>query len=1002
MHLSNIKIFKRRKMKKFTLILVLLLSLLTSGVLIAQCNRAVNVSDSLELIKMIGNRQGPVNEWSRIGLKDTLGECRVDSVRLISTNQFVQDGELYLPFLRTLYLPGYELPSFNLIDAENLPSLERLTFESGFNHSSVPNIPDINIPSLKELYIDGRNINGEIPDFSKMPELRILKISHSGTSGQIPDFSNMNKLESLLITGTALEGPIPDFSNLPNLKFLNLSGGSLNGTIPDFDQLPLLEVLNLSYSQLTGTIPDFIDIPLLNELVLYRNQLTGVIPNFSNLPLLKKLNICSSPFQNGVGNQSNDFIEPIPGLENCPLLNTNNVDFTCVRSAPINPACTVSENDSLELVNFYQATNGNNWQVNTGWLQENASSWWGIEVKDTLGQCRVSKMLVRGIDEAVQLPQLNLPFLEELILDYNNFTSNIPDISNLANLRVLNLGVNNFTGALPDLSNLSQLEEINLSQNELVDEITGYPNQPNLKILDVSGNQLTGEIPNFDDNTELQQLNVSDNLLTGTITDFQNIPNLNYLNVSGNQLTGTIPDFSNLPNLRTLNVADNQLTDELPNFSNIPILESLFVQGNQLSGRVPNFNNLPLLEELIVCDNNFEGTPPNFSLSTLLNVDAIDFSCLQSAKVNGYVYYDANENCMYDGGDITIPNGLISINNGTNYQPVDENGYYEIALEVGTNLITFIQTSPLWQTDCEDILSVTSLTINDISEIDFANQPTIECTQLTVDIGTHFLRRCFKNTYTVQYCNQGTQPAVDAYIEIDFEPEIIPLSASIPYDENNNLLTFQLGEVGIGECGSFTVIDSVACDAPLSSTGCVEAHIYPDAFCFSPTNWDGANLAINAFCVNNDSVQFIIENLGEDMSVPSFFRMYEEAIMVVEGEFTLSSGATKTLAYEGNGSTYRVAVEQTPGHPSLDDAQAFYDVYEGDELTYKIRFQNTGNDTAFTVVLVDTLDTEHLDISTLEVLNSSHNYTLSIEDAQILTFTFNDILTKTLIIKLVI
>jgi len=69
-----------------------------------------------------------------------------------------------------------------------------------------------------------------------------------------------------------------------------------------------------------------------------------------------------------------------------------------------------------------------------------------------------------------------------------------------------------------------------------------------------------------------------------------------------------------------------------------------------------------------------------------------------------------------------------------------------------------------------------------------------------------------------------------------------------------------------------------------------------------------------------------------------------------------------------------------------------YDIYEGDELTYKIRFQNTGNDTAFTVVLVDTLDVEHLDISTLEVLNTSHSHTLSIEDAQILTFTFNDIL----------
>jgi len=271
------------------------------------------------------------------------------------------------------------------------------------------------------------------------------------------------------------------------------------------------------------------------------------------------------------------------------------------------------------------------------------------------------------------------------------------------------------------------------------------------------------------------------------------------------------------------------------------------------------------------------------------------------------------------------------------------------------------------------------------------------------------------------------------------------LSASIPYEENDNLLTFQIGEVGIGECGSFTVVDSVSCIAPLSATGCVEAHIYPDGYCQIPsTLWDGANLKVDAFCLENDSVQFIIENLGEDMANPSRYKMYVEDVYTVQGELQLGSGASKVLNYAATGETYRVAVEQTPGHPSQDNPQAFFefcgdgnfstgyinsqllpdkdefididceeiigsydpndklatpagvgeshDIYKGDELTYKIRFQNTGNDTAFTVILVDTLDFEHLNMSTLEVLNSSHPYTLSVEDTQILTFTFDNIL----------
>ena len=1040
-------------MKKFTFLYIVIASILLCTIpfkdLSAQCSKAINVSDSIILKELYSESiystfENPISQWENIRLIDTLGECRVDSLYIECWGDpfIVIKNGIDLPFLSSLTLSECHFDYYEgIFDKENFPLLKTLNITNPIIDQSIslnPQLPDFDLPNLEELILIGFFVdNSMLPDFDKMPNLRTLRLNWMfGINGELPNFSKLEKLEILEIDNLPnLVGSIPNFSNLPNLKSITLRNSFsgelpnfshisnlqhlvlqdnlISGDIPDFINLPLLETLNISDNQFRGAIPNFNSIPLLEELNLSDNQLAGVIPNFHNLPLLNKLAFCGG---------DNDFIGPIPTLENCPLLNTNDVDFSCVRPAPETSGCSISESDSLELVNFYQTTNGENWQVNNGWLTENMTSWWGIDFVDTLGKCRVNKILIRGIPDAVELPTLNIPFLEELIIDYNNFTGTIPDLSNLTNLKILNLGSNNFEGALPDLSTFTKLEELNLSQN-----------------------QLTGELPDFANSPSLRKINLGDNLISGTLLDFQTIPNLNYLNISENQLTGSIPNFTNLANLYTLNVANNQLTGGLVNFSNLPVLQSLFVQNNQLNGRIPNFNNMPLLEELIVCDNNFEGTAPNFSFAPLLNIDAIDFSCLQAAKVRGYAYYDANENCIYDEGDITLPNGLVSINNGANYQPIDENGYFEIALEIGTSVITFIQTSPLWQTACEDTYTITSNTLNDVTDIEFANQPNIDCTELTVDIGTPFLRRCFKNTYTVQYCNQGTQPAADAYIEINFEDEIIPLSASIPYEENSNLLTFQLGEIGIGECGSFTVMDSVSCIAPLSSTGCVEAHIYPDEYCVIPSAlWDRANLAVNAFCLDNDSVQFVIENLGEDMDTPSSYRMYEEDIMTVQEEFILPSGAAKTLNYGADGSTYRIVVDQTPGHPSQDNPQAFFefcgdgnfstgfinsqllpdkdefldidceeiigsydpndklvtptgvgeshDIYKGDELTYKIRFQNTGNDTAFTVVLVDTLDFEHLNISTLEVLNSSHPYTLSIEDAQILTFTFNDIL----------
>jgi uncharacterized repeat protein (TIGR01451 family) len=61
-----------------------------------------------------------------------------------------------------------------------------------------------------------------------------------------------------------------------------------------------------------------------------------------------------------------------------------------------------------------------------------------------------------------------------------------------------------------------------------------------------------------------------------------------------------------------------------------------------------------------------------------------------------------------------------------------------------------------------------------------------------------------------------------------------------------------------------------------------------------------------------------------------------------------------------------------------------------DPLTYIIRFQNTGTDTAFNITVKDTLD-NRLDWSSLQMISSSHTYQLSIENDNELTWLFNNI-----------
>lgn len=62
-----------------------------------------------------------------------------------------------------------------------------------------------------------------------------------------------------------------------------------------------------------------------------------------------------------------------------------------------------------------------------------------------------------------------------------------------------------------------------------------------------------------------------------------------------------------------------------------------------------------------------------------------------------------------------------------------------------------------------------------------------------------------------------------------------------------------------------------------------------------------------------------------------------------------------------------------------------------DTLEYFIRFQNTGNDTAFNVVVLDTLDAE-LDFNTFTVLGSSHSMQTELESNGAIRFNFENIM----------
>jgi uncharacterized repeat protein (TIGR01451 family) len=74
--------------------------------------------------------------------------------------------------------------------------------------------------------------------------------------------------------------------------------------------------------------------------------------------------------------------------------------------------------------------------------------------------------------------------------------------------------------------------------------------------------------------------------------------------------------------------------------------------------------------------------------------------------------------------------------------------------------------------------------------------------------------------------------------------------------------------------------------------------------------------------------------------------------------------------------------------PAGDGSQGF--IRPNTPLTYTIRFQNTGNDVAYNVYVLDTLDAD-LDPASVEVIGNSHDMTFALLSGNILRFNFNNI-----------
>lgn len=429
-----------------------------------------------------------------------------------------------------------------------------------------------------------------------------------------------------------------------------------------------------------------------------------------------------------------------------------------------------------------------------------------------------------------------------------------------------------------------------------------------------------------------------------------------------------------------------------------------------------------------------------------------------SYHIEGINYFDANNNCIKNNGEVGFPLPLIAMPNN-HYAFSNDTGLYSLGINMPINytLQTIIpqRLSHMIQTPCPASYNV-NLNVNspqDTSGFNFGFDGT-PCFQLKVNVSGNRKRRCFRNFTTVNYQNEGLIAANNVTVRVKFAAYDIPVSASLPYtiDVSDSSLVFNIGTLNAWESGVINITDSIACVNGITGlTQCTKAWILPVNQCLIDATtggaWDHSSIKVEGEC-KNDTVRFVIYNHGSgDMASSSVYRVYANNALVYTANFQLASGDSLVVLWVSGGATIRLEADQHPQHPGnshpretiegcgtnglgnistgqvnlapMDDEDVdveidciqIRDSYDPNEknnspegiasdhivlpktsINFTIHFQNTGSDTAYKVVIIDTLSS-HLDLSTLELGAASHPYTTSIsgEGSPVLKFTFNNI-----------
>ena len=370
-----------------------------------------------------------------------------------------------------------------------------------------------------------------------------------------------------------------------------------------------------------------------------------------------------------------------------------------------------------------------------------------------------------------------------------------------------------------------------------------------------------------------------------------------------------------------------------------PVVEDQNGNNAQFAGSTSNgdtvwfsYTGLPPGTWTATIEGMFSDGIPGCSESITFTIADLGFNC---GQVSGRMHLDEDADCLQDVDEVGMVNHVLRFVPGPYYAITDADGDYSAYLPYGS--YTLEQLNPDALQRCPVAAPIPFDVVNGLPDpvIDIADSLGTAF-DLEAHTANTIARPGFTFNYNLWARNVSGYPGDPVTLDFTWDP----------------LFTFVSSNVAPTTLGASSAQWQLPAVLPFGSVGVVVTLAVPPD--------------------------------------PLLIGTYHSSTLVAtstmpEGN-TANNTRTEDLTVMGS---YDPNDKQALTSSRIADAVYFLDLDE--HIDYTIRFQNTGNDTAFTVVVTDTISELH-DMATLEVLGASHTCVPSIVGGNLLKFTFNNIL----------